>query len=314
MPPFNSINRTSSGQGPVQLIPRSAIDPNIQNFNPSGISVRMPNVPGQLSAPGQNLGDVRGRIASLLGTIRAAFGDLISAGRENEAAQLRESAERFANAGSKLGVNAFARAQALNDLKSKMRVAGRLVEAQAIGQRLAMESQTLNNLANVDQAEFNQGLQAANFAQRANDTAFNQAQRQQEVGFQQDVTARDLNMQRIESGRQSRLARAQRNALNEQRRAAKASQDRFQVIRKGSRPRGTGLSLSGEGSGRGVRAQNRFDARPEFRLARSASFGTGLTMPQLQRTGIARSGGSRQSISNARQLNFDPKGTFNKRR
>jgi hypothetical protein len=253
------------------------------------------------------LGDVRGRIQSLLGNIRAAFADLISAGRENEAAQLRESAERFANAGSKLGVNAFARAQALNDLKSKMRVAGRLLEAQASGQRLALEANTLNSLARVDQAEFNQGLQAANFAQRANDTAFNQAQRQQEVGFQQDVTAREL-------GAQSRVARAQRNALNEQRRAAKASQDRFQVIRKGSRPRGTGLSLSGEGSGRGVRAQNRFDARPEFRLARSASFGTGLTMPQLQRTGIARSGGSRQSISNARQLNFDPKGTFNKRR
>lgn len=119
-------------------------------------------IPG---AGSEGMADVKGRLESLYDSIGSAYNDLVKRGRESDAFALKDAAERFAATGSRLGVNSFARARELTNLKNAMGVATRGVEAKLVAQKLSQQAQALGQLEGITGNMFNQAMQVAKFKQ-----------------------------------------------------------------------------------------------------------------------------------------------------
>jgi len=99
-------------------------------------------------------------------TIQKAFNNLRASGRRADAFALRDAVERFQRSGKSLGVNAFARAAALTDLKNRMSAA---TSARQAGLTKA-EADQLTRLASLRSGEeeraFRQSLDRARLVER----------------------------------------------------------------------------------------------------------------------------------------------------
>ena len=115
--------------------------------------------------------DVRLKLTDLYNTIGSAYSDLTNSGREAEAAQLREAADRFAKIGSQYGSNSFARQAALQDLSNKFRVAGQVMESGNMTKKIGEQLSVLNALANVSGSTFSQAMERAKTLQSAEQQA-----------------------------------------------------------------------------------------------------------------------------------------------
>ena len=96
-----------------------------------------------------------GSTSSLQASMRALdgiAGQLMAAGQANRAFALREAQKRLASTSS-LGVNSFARARALADMKAKMMAAGREADAKIQAQLAGINAQLSSQMANMSQRD-----------------------------------------------------------------------------------------------------------------------------------------------------------------
>ena len=97
----------------------------------------------------------------LYNEIGAAYTDLINSNRLADAFSLKQAEELFARSGSELGVNSFARAEALNSLTSQMNNASAVTESSVLSQALSEQASMLSSLTSIETqqlaAAFGQG-------------------------------------------------------------------------------------------------------------------------------------------------------------
>ena len=111
-------------------------------------------------------------LRGLFKAIGAAYDDLIARGREDDAFALREATTKFANAGSKFGVNQFARNEMLSDLKAKMTAASGVVAAKNTAAKLTAQAGILDRIAGLEASEFQQEMQTAKFEENKRSALF----------------------------------------------------------------------------------------------------------------------------------------------
>jgi len=104
------------------------------------------------------LQDTRNKMTDLYNSVNKIYADLVNSGRTEEATQLRDAAERMARSGSQVGVTSEARQSALNDLTSKLRVAGQKAESEMMASKIGQSLNILNAIAGLDKAGMGQGI------------------------------------------------------------------------------------------------------------------------------------------------------------
>jgi len=105
--------------------------------------------------------DTRNKVVDLYNQVGETYTGLVNAGREEEAASLRDAAQRFARAGSRTGVSSDQRIAALQDLAGNLRVAGQKAESQIEAQGISQTLDVLKTLAGMDQNALNQSFKEA---------------------------------------------------------------------------------------------------------------------------------------------------------
>lgn len=136
-----------------------------------------------LYLPDTNLDEVRTQMESLYSSIGTAYEDLINSGRTANAYNLKEAADRLSATGSELGVNSWARQQAITDLSNEMAAAQSYTENQYLVQMLGQQQSVLQSLADLDNNSFNQAMKVYNAA------AQQQAQQQDYLSQYKAATA-----------------------------------------------------------------------------------------------------------------------------
>jgi hypothetical protein len=89
---------------------------------------------------------LRGEFRDLFKSVNDAYAELINRGREQQAFELRDAAERFARTGSKYGINSWARTEAVKDLEAKMRTAAGVTEGTMTASKLNEQRGILQDL------------------------------------------------------------------------------------------------------------------------------------------------------------------------
>lgn len=154
------------------------------------------SAPANIAAPDNSA--LRGQLTGLIATTTAAYNQLMTAGRDNDAFALRDALERFTRTGAQLGVNPWARTQAINDLRARMTATAQQFQGTTTAQALAAQAGLLDKIGSLDATSFNQAVQAhqanlsgAQFAetQRKNTWDMNNYWNQQE---QQAAAARQV--------------------------------------------------------------------------------------------------------------------------
>jgi hypothetical protein len=115
-----------------------------------------------------NLQGVRNKITDLYNQVGETYTNLVNAGKQEEAASLRDAAERFARAGSQTGVSSDQRIASLQKLAGSLRVAGQVSESRIAAQGIAQTLQVLQSLANIDHRALADSLNAFNTADVTN--------------------------------------------------------------------------------------------------------------------------------------------------
>jgi hypothetical protein len=104
-------------------------------------------------------------MVDLYNTIGSTYEGLINAGRTDLAYNLREASDRLSASGSELGVNSWARQQAITDLTNEMNAAQQVTDSEYLVQMLQQQQSALSDLAQLDSESFNQAMQIYNAAQ-----------------------------------------------------------------------------------------------------------------------------------------------------
>jgi len=112
-----------------------------------------------------NLGPVRNQLMQLFEGIEGVYDRLREAGQTQAAFQLRQAAGQYARSGTALGLNAFTRSRALQDLSNEITQAARAAGAQEEAAKLSQQLATINQVAAVDANAFNQAMSSAQFEQ-----------------------------------------------------------------------------------------------------------------------------------------------------
>jgi hypothetical protein len=131
--------------------------------------------------------DIRNQYVNLLGTINAAYNQLLTAGRDNDAFALRDAMERMSRAP---GGNAWSRLQAANDLRARMAAAARVLQGTTTAQALSAQGGVLGQIANLDQATFNDMIRGGQFDLQKQQLAFNEQQAKQDAVIRQNQERR----------------------------------------------------------------------------------------------------------------------------
>lgn len=106
-----------------------------------------------------------GSLQALYDSIGAAFDSLVARGRESDAVNLKDAAERFAAIGSKLGVNASSRARSLTELKNSMSIASRFAESKILADKLTSQAGLLGKMASLRGSAFDQATTQAGWTE-----------------------------------------------------------------------------------------------------------------------------------------------------
>jgi len=158
----------------------------------------------------------------LYNEIGAAYTDLINSNRLADAFSLKQAEELFARSGSELGVNSFARAEALNSLTSQMNNASAVTESSVLSQALSEQASMLSSLTSIETqqlaAAFGQGQaifdQQMQLAQSEANTAQQEWQNQYSQN-QSDAQAAQQEWQNQYSQNQSDAQAAQQEWQNQ---------------------------------------------------------------------------------------------------
>ena len=102
----------------------------------------------------------RDKFTDLYNQVGSTITDMTNKGREREAAQLRDAAERFARAGSDTGVSSEERVASLQKLAGTLRVQSQSQEAATEFKGIGQSLDILNSLANLDSRVLNESLSA----------------------------------------------------------------------------------------------------------------------------------------------------------
>jgi len=113
---------------------------------------------GTVAAPDNS--DVRNKLVGLIQTTTDAYNKLMQAGRDNDAFALRDAMERYARAGTQIGVNSWARTQSINDLRARMAASAGVLQGTTTAQALAAQADLLGKVGALDATTFNQTLAA----------------------------------------------------------------------------------------------------------------------------------------------------------
>ena len=113
---------------------------------------RDPAIAEQVADARAGIQDTRNKVVDLYNQVAQTYTGLVNAGRQEEAASLRDAAERFARAGSQTGVSSDVRVASLQELAGSLRVAGQKAESQIEAQGINQTLDILQTLAGMDQA------------------------------------------------------------------------------------------------------------------------------------------------------------------
>lgn len=116
---------------------------------------------------------IRNQYVNLIGTINAAYNQLLTAGRDNDAFALRDAIQRMSQAA---GGTAWSRLQAANDLRARMAAAARVLQGTTTAQALSAQGAVLNQISSLDQATFNDMIKGGQFDLQKQQQSFNQSQ------------------------------------------------------------------------------------------------------------------------------------------
>lgn len=211
----------------------------------NGIAPQLPTPPA--AAPSPNLGQVRGQLQELFGSIEGVYDKLKKQGKSQAAFQIRQAAQRYARSGAALGVNAFTRARALEDLKQQMTAAAQQAGAQAEAQKLAARMDAISKIATIDQAAFAQGMEQATFEEGKRSRMWQEAFSERELAQQKQLTYAGIGSQQY----------MQRQSLGQQ--EAEFARSLEQRQSEQAFAEAQALALAGEGTGR-PGARTRFAA------------------------------------------------------
>ena len=158
----------------------------------------------------------RRKLGRLFSAINNSYNELIKRGRDQDAFRLRDATRKFAAAGSKFGVNQFARTAALNDLKAEMQAASGVMESKHTADKLRALAGVADSVARVDQMEFQQGMAEKQFDEGVRRNLFSEGMAEARLGLDRDKLALSgaaLNLDRRkmeEAARQAQLNRRSR--------------------------------------------------------------------------------------------------------
>jgi hypothetical protein len=155
-------------------------------------------------------------LRSLFKDIGSAYNELIKRGRDADAFALRDAAQRFAAAGSKFGVNEFARTQALTDLKARMTAASEAVAAKNTAAKLQAQASVLDRLAGVEATEFAQEMDKARLDEQKRSNLFREDLATQQLEAQKEATGVKLRLgtEAARAASSAALSRTQEASLN----------------------------------------------------------------------------------------------------
>ena len=120
-----------------------------------------PTITEQTAESRAALQDTRDKIVDLYNQVGETYTGLVNAGREEEAASLRDAAERFARAGNQTGTSADERVASLQELGGSLRVAGQRAEGEIEAQGINQTLDILRTLANIDQSAISDSFKEA---------------------------------------------------------------------------------------------------------------------------------------------------------
>lgn len=124
-------------------------------------TVRTPENEALVQSSRDAIQSTRDKIVDLYNQVGSTYAGLVNAGRQEEAASLRDAAERFARAGSQTGVSSDQRVASLQDLAGSLRVAGQMAESQIEAQGISQTLDVLRTLVGVDQGALSNAMQDA---------------------------------------------------------------------------------------------------------------------------------------------------------
>lgn len=179
-----------------------------------------------VSLRGKPRSSARGRLNSLFGAINSSYNELIKRGRDQDAFRLRDATRKFAAAGSKFGVNQFARTQALNDLKGEMQAASAVVESRATADKLRAMAGVADQVARVDQMEFQQGMAEQKFDEDVKRNLFAEGLATDRLALDKDRLAASVGQAGAELNFRREQMRAQERAAALARRRQKLASGR----------------------------------------------------------------------------------------
>jgi hypothetical protein len=236
----------------------------------------MPNGNELIPSPAGNLGGVQKQLMSLFEGIETTYNKLKETGQSQAAFALREAASRYARSGAALGVNAFSRARALEDLKSQIVTAARDAGAKAEAQKLSSQLSTLNQIGATQAQAFNQAMQSAQFEAGQKSELwrqqFSETQLAQEAALTREglATQRGLQTQRLGAA-ESQFAR---NLAQRQQEATFAQERELATAGAGA----AGTSLRSRFANRAAAAP-----APGFMEERPAAGSTGSAVQRFTR-------------------------------
>lgn len=130
----------------------------------------------------------KGRLAleGLMGSISVAYDELIKRGRAQDAFRLRDATRKFAAAGSKFGVNQFARTRALDSMKAEMKAASAVVESKHTADKLRSMAGVADQVARMDATEFQQNMQESKLDEQIKTRLFGEQMAEANLQLQED--------------------------------------------------------------------------------------------------------------------------------
>jgi len=134
----------------------------------SGTPITQPFQPAPTPMTAPDNSAMRQQLVDVIGTTTAAYNKLMQGGRENDAFALADALRAYTRTGTKLGVNSWARQEAINQLRARMSSAALIFQGTTMANALAAQTDQLGRIAALDQQTFKNAMEAnnQNFNQR----------------------------------------------------------------------------------------------------------------------------------------------------
>lgn len=143
--------------------------------------------------------DLAARLGALTSTTDAVYDALIQSGKQADAWALADAMERFNRVGSELGVNQFARINALKELEAKLGAAAAKTNSQILMDKASAQAGIIGQLANMRQQDFQNAMTTHNATFSQTQILKDRAQQQAATQNAQSLAASAFNQRPLQT-------------------------------------------------------------------------------------------------------------------